>query len=233
MNWKPRWPLIQWPNLVLHIPTLILWYLVWFVGLVAILSFGHGFVVQMFENIPEAEVCFVAITVVIVFIALLAIVSEYVSNKKSEAVKAKEAKLNGTTYDEVNGAISQKFFWGYPVIATIAAIIIAFAVMFGLNEVAHSQYADYVSCPERVILIGSVAAFIVFALVDRYLLRAVMDGLFYTKVEAPAIERFLDGDVVDAVKEKVTKTISERVAKLKAAGLSEEEIDDIICASKK
>ncbi len=217
----------------MHIPSMVLYYGLWLVGLYVILSFGHGFVVQMFEYIPEAEMCFAIVAAIAVFIALLAILSEFIANKKDEADKAKTAKLTGETYDEVNGTISQKFFWGYPLIATIAAVIIAAVVMFALNEVASTQYAEYVSTPGRVVMIGVVASFIVFAVVDKYLLRSVMDGLFYAKVEGPAIEKFLNGDVAAVVEEKVKASISERIAKFKAAGLSDDEIDEIVLATKK
>lgn len=233
MNWKPKLPRVQWPDLILHIPSMVLYYGLWLVGLYVILSFGHGFVVQMFEYIPEAEMCFAIVAAIAVFVALLAILSEFIANKKDEAVKAKTAKLTGETYDEVNGTISQKFFWGYPLIATIAAVIIAAVVMFALNEVATTQYAEYVSTPGRVVMVGAVASFIAFAIMDKFLLRQVMNGLFYSKVEGPAIEKFLNGDVVSAVAEEVKSTLSERIAKYKAAGLSEDEIDEIIISTKK
>ena len=218
-------PRVQWPNLITHIPSMVLYWIVYIVGLYTIIGFSHGFVVYMFENIPDVEITFTVVAVVAVLMATLVIFSQFVSNKKDEMVKAKKAKLAGETYDEINGEISAKMFWGYPIIAIIAAAIITVIVMLAINELATTQYAEYVSTSFRAAFVGCVAELVAFAIVDRFYLRSAMDGLFFEKVEKPITETFLKGDVAGAIEEtvKTVKSAAEQLQKYLDAGFSEEE----------
>ena len=228
-------PRIQWPDLIMHIPTMVVYYMGWIFAVAVVLAISHGIVMNMFENIPGAEITWAVVVLVTAFIALLAIISDFESNKKEEADKAKKAKIEGTVYDEVNGEISQKMFWGYPLIAMIAGVIVATLVVFAIEEVAVSDYACWVGTQSRALFIGCVGAVVAFFVVDKLFLRKAMDGLFFKEVEEPAIDLFLGksgSDVAEAAV-KAVSSISERVKKLKAAGLSNEEIDDILAATKK
>ena len=202
---------------------MVLYWSVYLVGLYVILSFGHGIVVQMFENIPEANATFAIVVAIGMLMALLVVYSQFVSNKKDELVKKKLAKLNDEVYDEVNGTISQKMFWGYPVLAIIAAAILSTIVLLVINEVAVSQYAEYVSTQTRIVVIGAVAELILFALIDRFYLRAAMDGLFFEKVEKPATEKFLDGvaPIVEGVVEEMKQSAEEILQTYLDAGFTE------------
>lgn len=228
-------PRIQWPDLIMHIPTMVVYYAGWILAVAVVIVFSHGIVMNMFENIPGAEITWAVIVLVTAFVVLLAIVSDFIANKKEEDVKAKKAKLEGAVYDEVNGEISQKMFWGYPLIASIGSVVVATLIVFGMEELATSEYAHLVSTEPRALLVGTFLSIVAFFVVDRFVLRKVMDGLFFKEIEKPAIDAFLGktgAEVAEAAVKAVT-TVSERVKKLKAAGLSNEEIDDIIAASKK
>lgn len=231
MNLRPRIPRIHWPWVEVHIPTLAACYLTWVLVGASCVALVHRYgITMLFEHITDANTVWAAVLGVTMFLALIVTYSAFIENQKSEKDKAKEAKLNGTTYDSVNGAISQKFFWGYAIIAIVGAAVVATVVMFAINCLAETEWQEWVATTDRAMLVGCIISCLAYIFMDKYLLRNAADGSFFKAIEEPAIDAFLNGSAADsaAAGAENIQALKKRIATLREKGYNSDEITAII-----
>lgn len=211
---------------IIPVLTFIMCYPVWYLLILAInICIGPGTVViSMFENIPDVIYVAVFVIGVTVFIALLASYSAFISNKKEEEIAKKNALIAGETYDADQVAISSKYCWIYALFAVLGAIVCSALVLIAADAYFIPHYVEDVATvnPTSVALAACAAAIILYIVADKFLLRNAANGLFFTSVEEPLIEKVFQAlDKSLPAKEAVNEddAVDEEVLKAIAAAL--------------
>ena len=170
---------------------------------------GSGTVViSMFENIPDVIYVAAFVIGVVVFIALLASYSAFISNKKEEEIAKKKALIAGETYDADQVAISSKYCWIYALFAVLGAVVCSVFVLIAADAYFIPHYIEDLATVNStsVALAACAAAIVLYIVADKFLLRNAANGLFFTSVEEPLIEKVFQAfDKSLPAKEAVTE----------------------------
>lgn len=142
----------------------------------------------MFENIPNLYL-FVGVALFVVgFLAVLMSVSKYLENEKDNAVKRKEAVIFDFKYDEVNEALSKKFWFGYLAVAVIGAGVSVMLALIALDFL--TEYFE-IGDEGRLMAVYVVVSVAVWVTGDRFLFTRLGDSAYFARVENYAIKTFL------------------------------------------
>lgn len=188
----------------------MLCYPVWYSFLLVMsVCAGSGTVViSMFENIPDVIYVAAFVIGVVVFIALLASYSAFISNKKEEEIAKKKALIAGETYDADQVAISSKYCWIYALFAVLGAVVCSVFVLIAADAYFIPHYIEDLATVNStsVALATCAAAIVLYIIADKFLLRNAANGLFFTSVEEPLIEKVFQAfDKSLPAKEAVTE----------------------------
>jgi len=152
----------------------------------------------MFENIPNIYLTVGVALAIAGFIAVIMCVSRFLENEKDNALKMKEAKLYEMPVDEVNVALSKKFWFGYLVVAVVGAGISSMLALIA-TDIIGSLYA--IGDEGYIVVVCAVLALAFWLIGDKYLFTRLGDGAYFARVESHAIDLFLSGDIPVEVKE--------------------------------
>lgn len=197
-------------TIIIPVITFMLCYPVWYTFLLVMsVCAGSGTVViSMFENIPDVIYVAAFVIGVVVFIALLASYSAFISNKKEEEIAKKKALIAGETYDADQVAISSKYCWIYALFAVLGAIVCSVFVLIAADAYFIPHYVEDMASVNAtsVALAACAAAIVLYIVADKFLLRNAANGLFFTSVEEPLIEKVFQAlDKSAPAKEAVTE----------------------------
>ena len=142
----------------------------------------------MFENIPNLYL-FVGVALFVVgFLAVLMSVSKYLENEKDNAVKKKESVIYNFAFDEVNEALSKKFWFGYLAVAVIGAGVSVMLALIALDFLTeYFEFAD----EGRLMAVYVAVSAIIWVIGDRFLFTRLGDSAYFARVESYAIKTFL------------------------------------------
>lgn len=151
----------------------------------------------MFENIPNIYLTVGVALAIAGFIAVIMCVSRFLENEKDNALKMKEAKLYEMTVDEVNVALSKKFWFGYLVVAVVGAGVSSMLALIA-TDIIGSLYT--IGDEGYIVVVCAVLALAFWLIGDKYLFTRLGDGAYFARVESHAIDLFLSGDIPVEVK---------------------------------